>query len=647
MRTIAILLLSSVALEAQVLKPGENLVVDGVPAIPVSVAQKLHRYSESRSAGLLDWHPTKREMLISTRFGQTAQVHHVKMPGGARTQLTFFPERVSGAKYSKDGSFFVFSRDVGGNERYQNYRFDISTGEITLLTDGKSRNSSGLWSHDGKLMAYTSTRKNGTTNDLYIIDPKEPKSDRFVCELGVGWGVSDWSHDGLRLLALEYVSVNESHLWLIDAGTGRKTAFTTRGKEKVAYGGGKFTKDDKSILTTTDKGSEFRRLVRMEIESGKFTVLTGDTHWDVEQFDLSPDQTHVSYIINENGIGRLHVMDLSSMAIVADGTGVPGTITSAEWRPGSLELAIGATSAQSPNDIYSLDIKSRKIERWTESETGGLNTSRFSEPELVKWKSFDEREISGFLYKPAAKFSGKRPVIVIIHGGPEGQARPRYLGSLNYYTQELGVAILYPNIRGSSGFGKTYLQLDNGFKREDSYKDINALFDWIKSRPDLDADRVMVTGGSYGGHMTLAIATYYPDRIRCAVDIVGMSNLRTFLENTESYRRDLRRAEYGDERDPKMRDFMEKTAPLNNVGKISKPLFVIQGLNDPRVPASEAEQMVKALKGGRVPVWYLLAKDEGHGFAKQANREYQDAATVRFVLKYLLEEEVRIKDATE
>jgi dipeptidyl aminopeptidase/acylaminoacyl peptidase len=244
--------------------------------------------------------------------------------------------------------------------------------------------------------------------------------------------------------------------------------------------------------------------------------------------------------------------------------------------------------------------------------------------------------ISGFLLRPPAAFSGKRPVIVNIHGGPESQARPGFLGRNNFYLNELGIAMIYPNIRGSSGYGKTFLKLDNGFKREDSYKDIAALLDWIKAQPDLDGERIMVTGGSYGGHMTLAVAAHYSDKIRCAVDVVGMSNLVTFLENTEDYRRDLRRAEYGDERDPEMREFMEKIAAMNNLDKLNKPLFVIQGKNDPRVPASESEQIVAALKKRGVPVWYLLATDEGHGFAKKKNQDFQFYATVMFIKNYLL-----------
>ena len=312
-------------------------------------------------------------------------------------------------------------------------------------------------------------------------------------------------------------------------------------------------------------------------------------------------------------------------------------ISGLHWHKHDSVFAFNVASARSPSDVYAWSLDAPKVTRWTESEIGGIPASQFVEPKLVTWKSFDGREISGFLYLPdSQKYPGPRPVVVNIHGGPEAQFRPGFLGRNNYIINELGCAMIFPNVRGSAGYGKTFLKLDNGFKREDSYKDIAALLDWIKTQPQLAADRIMVTGGSYGGHMTLAVATYYADRIRCALDVVGISNLRTFLEHTESYRRDLRRVEYGDERDPKMREFMERTAPLNNAQKIIKPLFVVAGANDPRVPKSEADQIVATLKKQGTPVWYLVAKDEGHGFAKKKNADFQFYATVQFIREYLL-----------
>jgi dipeptidyl aminopeptidase/acylaminoacyl peptidase len=306
------------------------------------------------------------------------------------------------------------------------------------------------------------------------------------------------------------------------------------------------------------------------------------------------------------------------------------------WHRNGRELGFAVNNARSAGDCYSVDVASGKLERWTTSESA-VKTDTFPEAELVRWKSFDGKMISGFLYKPpAAKFPGKLPVLVNIHGGPEGQSQPTFVGRANYYLNELGIAVIYPNVRGSTGYGKTFSLLDNGFKREDTYKDINALFDWIGTRPDLDAERIAVTGGSYGGHMTLAVSTFYSNRIRCSVDIVGMSNLVTFLEHTEAYRRDLRRVEYGDEREPKMREFLERIAPMNNIEKIKKPMFVIAGKNDPRVPVSESQQIADALKKQGTPVWLLIAKDEGHGYRKKGNQDFQFYATVEFLREYLL-----------
>lgn len=640
-RVVAVLLavVGVAAAQEGFLVPGDNLVVENIPKVPASLVEKVARYTEFRSATLSDWHPTKREMLISTRFGDTAQVHRVSAPGAARYQLTFFPDGVAGATYDpKAGAFFVFAKGTGGNERFQNYRYDFDTGNVTLLTDGKSRNSRGTWSNAGDRMAFTSTRRNGADADLYTIDPRDPASTKLVLEVkGGGWGPLDWSPGDKKLLVGEYVSINESYPWLLDLASGEKTLLFPRGeKEKVAFSGGSFSKDGKGIYVATDKGSEFQRLAYFDLATKEFTFLTGHINWDVEGFELSPDGKTIAFVTNEDGVSTLRLLDTATGKEKPQPKLPPGTIAGAAWHKNGKDLGVGLVSARSPADVFSLDVTTGQVERWTTSETGGINTAAFAEPELVRWKSFDGRMISGFLYRPPAKFTGKRPVVINIHGGPEAQFQPTFLGRNNYLLNELGVALLFPNVRGSSGYGKTFLTLDNGFQREDSYKDFAALLDWIKTRPDLDADRVMVTGGSYGGHMTLAVATYYPERIRCAVDIVGISNFVTFLENTESYRRDLRRVEYGDERDPKMRAFMEKIAPVKNADKITKPLFVIQGKNDPRVPLIEAEQMVATVKKRGTPVWYLLANDEWHGFAKKKNADYQFYATLLFIQEHLL-----------
>ena len=628
-----------VAQQADLLVPGENLVTQGLPPIPAELAEKASRYTDFRSADLLDWHPTKREILIGTRFADTPQVHRIASPGGDRQQITFFPDRVMGASYHPhQGDYFIFTKDKGGNEFFQFYRYDLANGDSTLLTDGKSRNTGAVWSHAGDRIVYGSTRRNRSDVDFLVLNPADPKTDKILVEnQGGGWSVADWSPDDKQLLVSESISINEGYVWLVDVATGKKTLVTPKGsEEKIAYEPVAFDAQAKGFYTLTDRDSEFMRLAYVDLGTKQHTVLTADIPWDIESARLSFDGKRIALVTNENGISRLHLLDTAMKQHKPVGDLPSGVISHVQWHENNRELGFVVTSARSPADVYSLDTASGTVDRWTTSETGGLNPTTFVEPKLVKWKSFDGREISGFLYNPPAKFLGKRPVIINIHGGPEGQSRPLYLGRNNYFINELGIALLLPNIRGSSGYGKSFLKLDNGFLREDTYKDIGALFDWIKTRDDLDSDRIMVTGGSYGGHMTLAVATRYNDRIRCSLDVVGISNLVTFLERTEGYRRDLRRVEYGDERDPKMREFLERIAPLNHAADIKKPLFVVQGKNDPRVPLSESEQMIETVRRNNTPVWYLMAADEGHGFAKKKNADFQFYATIQFVQNYLL-----------
>ncbi|MEY4566429.1 MAG: peptidase prolyl oligopeptidase active site domain protein [Planctomycetota bacterium] len=617
---------------------GGNLVAEGIPSIPKTLAEDVRKYTEARGASFLDWHPTNTEMLISTRFANSNQVHRVGMPGGARYQLTYFTEPVGAATYEpNDGRYFVFSKDTGGNEFAQLFRFDLAEGRTTLLTDGgRSQNGGVVWSRLKNQIAYMSTRRNGADRDLWLMDPANPDSSRILFELtGGGWGATDWSADDRQILLQESLSINKSYIWLVDVVNGEKRKLLDPETE-VAFSDAKFSADGKSIFTATDWESEFLRLCTIDLASGKIIPLTSDIPWDIEFFEPSPDRSRIVFAANEAGVSRLYLLDAKTLKYVPI-AGLPsGVCSGCRWHADGKKVAVTFSSAKSTSDVYVVDLSATTVTRWTESELGGLQANDLTEPELIRWKSFDDREISGFYYKPqSVKFPGKRPVIINIHGGPEGQSRPIFLGRNNYFINEMGVALIYPNVRGSSGFGKTYLKLDNGIQREDSVRDIGALLDWISQQEDLDASRVMVTGGSYGGYMTLAVATQFDDRIRCSLDVVGISHFGTFLKNTESYRRDLRRVEYGDERDPKIAAFFEKIAPLNNAAKITKPLFIVQGGNDPRVPLSEAEQMRDKVKQNKGEVWYLMATDEGHGFKKKNNADIQFYSTVMFIQRFL------------
>ncbi|MEO1093539.1 MAG: prolyl oligopeptidase family serine peptidase [Cyanobacteria bacterium J06638_28] len=622
-----------------ILTPGDNLSIENIPPIPLSLVEQVDRYTQFRSASLASWHPTRREMLISTRFGDASQVHRLSQPLGARYQLTFFPEAIRRASYQPtEGNYFVFSKDSEGNEFSQTYRYDFATGDVTLLTDGTSRNSRGVWSTAGDRLLYTSTRRTGSDADLYVINPREPDTDQLLATTeGGGWFPTSWSPDDRQAAVIEYISINETYLWLFDTATGERQRLTNNtGEEPVAYLEALFSVDGKGLYVVSDRDSEFLRLGYLDLATQELTVLTDHIPWNIESVDISPDGSLIAFIANENGTSVLHLMD----AATGEEKPLPalpiGIMRSLNWHSNGRDLGFTLVSARSNADVYSLDTANGDLQRWTESETGGLNTNTFAEPELVSWQSFDDRTITGFLYRPPAKFTGKRPVAMYIHGGPEGQFRPVFLGRLNYYLNELGIALLFPNVRGSSGYGKTFLKLDNGFQREDAVKDIGTLLDWIGTQPDLDSDRILVTGSSYGGYMSLAVATNYYDRIRASINVVGISNFVTFLENTKAYRRDLRRVEYGDERDPEMRQFLLDISPLNNADKIQNPMLVVHGANDPRVPLSEAEQLVKTLENSDIPVWYLVANDEGHGFTKKQNIDFQFYTNILFMQEFLL-----------
>jgi dipeptidyl aminopeptidase/acylaminoacyl peptidase len=620
------------------LRPTDNLRVEGVPAIPLELADRVRLYTEARGASVLDWHPSDRSLLISTRFGNSNQVHRVSMPGGSRYQLTFYQEPVGAAEYlPADPSSFLFSRDTGGNEFAQIYRFDTQTGSAVLLSDGgRSQNGGWVWDRTKTKVLYASTRRNGADRDLWLMDPKDPSSHRLVFEVtGGGWSVTDWSPDNQRVLVQETLSVNRSNLFLGDIATGKLEPITDP-NEVVSYDAPRFTRDGTAIWVGSDRDGEFSQLIRIDLATRKSESITSDIAWDVEGFQLSEDRNRIAYSVNRNGISELYVYDVESRRKrkVAD---LPvGVASVGPWHPKRDEFAVTVGSARTASDVYSVDADSLAVSRWTTSELGGIAADSLSEPELIEWKSFDHRVISGFLYAPPSTFTGPRPVIINIHGGPEGQSRPNFLGRNNYFINELGCAILFPNVRGSVGYGKSFTKLDNGLNRLDSVRDIGTLLDWIAQDKRFDPNRIMVTGGSYGGYMTLACAVEYNDRIACALDVVGISHFGTFLKNTESYRRDLRRVEYGDERVPEVADFFERIAPLNNAHKITKPLFVVQGGNDPRVPLSEAEQIVDRVKSNGGSVWYLMASDEGHGFRKKNNADFQFYATILFVEQHLL-----------
>ena len=626
---------------ADLLAPNANLKADGLPPIPAELAAKVAPYTEFKPATAVSWHPQKRELIVARRAGNTTQLHRVAAPGAELVQLTDYAEPVrDGGFWPKAPNVLVFTRDAGGNEQQQIYRLDAGATEPVLLTDAARKNELVGITHarDRVLVESTDLDKTGRredpTVDLTLVDPLDPTKRRKLATLpGTGWGDITFSFDDRRLALVEYKSVNESYVWLMDAANGerRRVLPATATSAPIASADLNFSRDGNGLFLSTDRDGEFRKLAYLDLATGKLDYFGEGGNWDVESIALSPDGRVLAVITNEAGVGVLRLYDATTRKPLPRPTLPTGNVRGLVWHENSRDLAVSVNSAQSPNDAYAIDVRDNVVTRWTQTRVAGLDAASFRNAEPIDWKSFDGRSIGGFIIRPPAKFSGKRPVIVSIHGGPEAQARPGFMGRWNYFIDELGVAILQPNVRGSTGYGKTFVALDNGMKREDSVKDIGALFDWIAAQPDLDASRIIVEGGSYGGYMVLAVATNYADRIAGTIDVVGVANFVSFLENTESYRRDLRRVEYGDERDPAMREFLTRISPVNNASKIKAPLFVVHGRNDPRVPYTEAEQIVAAARKNGVPVWYLLADNEGHGYARKANVDYLFYAMIEFI----------------
>jgi len=627
-----------------------NLIMEDMPAIPADIVASLNRYQNVRSAAFRDWTEDGQGIYVATRFGDVRQIHRVDMPAGARRQITFYDEPIGGVQRQPHGSKLTFTQDAGGSEFSQIFMLDPVDGSTTLLTDGESRNGAVLWDREGRRLAYQSTRRNGASNDVWLMDPDDKESARVVLESpdGTWWGPIEFSASGSKMLVLNYVSIADSRVHLLDLDTGSYQLLA--GGE--AGGGANFpvgfALDDKGYWLTTDRGGEFTQLAWQPDEPGAhIEIVTGDIPWDIGSVAISHDRRRIAFTANENGLSRIYLMDTASRQyrpIKDVPTGIASGLT---FSPDDSRLALTLNTPQTPSDTFVIELGGGPLDygqlvRWTYSEVGGLDTDSFSAPELVEFPTFDTvdgapRQIPAWVYKPAGK--GPFPVVVSIHGGPEGQARPFFSSTYQMWLKNLGVAVVVPNVRGSAGYGKSYLALDNGFKREDSVKDIGALLDWIDTQPDLDSSRVAVFGGSYGGYMVLASSVHYSDRLKATVDIVGISNFVTFLENTQDYRRDLRRAEYGDERDPAMRAHLEKISPLNNVERIDLPMLVVQGENDPRVPVTEAQQMVTALRKQGLTVWYMNALNEGHGYRKKENRDIYQQAVVLFLQQYLVGEE--------
>lgn len=617
-----------------------NLILEDIPAIPNSIKEDLSKFQNVRSAAFRGFNNQNEGLFISTRFGNVSQLHLVKSPGAARNQITYFQEPIGSVAMHPTQSSIAFTMDRGGSEYSQIYLLDPKSASTQMLTDGVSRNGGPLWSNSGDRIAFQSTKRNGSSNDVWVMSIDDPQNTKLILESpdGSWWGAVDWTEDDDKVLIQNYISIANSKAYIVDLNTQKKTLLLGKKDAPSVNSALAFDKDDKGIFFITNQYGEFNQLAYYNIATSEVTVISKEISWDVDGFSISEDSKKAAFVVNENGYSSLYLLNPKSFAFKKV-TSLPiGLIGSMQFSKDNRSLGLTLNTYQSPSDTYVLDLQYSslrygKLTRWTYSEVGGLDTSKFVEPELIHYESFDGRKIPAFIY--AKKTGSPQPVIISIHGGPEGQARPSFSSTYQLWMANLGAAVITPNVRGSDGYGKEYLSLDNGFKREDSVKDIGALLDWIETQPHLDSSRVAVYGGSYGGYMVLASAVHYSDRLKAAVDIVGISNFVTFLKNTKDYRRDLRRVEYGDERDPDMETFLQNISPNNNVDQIQVPMFVVQGENDPRVPVTEAEQVVKSLRNNGKKVWYMNALNEGHGYRKKENRDIYQQAVILFLKENL------------
>jgi len=628
--------------------PPPALHLQGLPQVPRSVADTAQRYTEFAGHTLSDWHPQRREMLVRHRAqgANVNQLWRVAAPLAEPELLMAGDEPVGdGTMAPRSGAFVVFERAQGGNEVYQLYRLDLPSRQVTLLSDPDYRHNFGLWLNNDEVMISTAVpidrtasggKRSSVNTSLWRTNPLQPDQRRLLVELpGTGWEPGAISKDDRQLALLRYVSANESQVWVMDMASGqRRQALPAPGKQAAMSSQVPlaFSPDGQTLYVLTDQTGEFLSLAALNLASGQLKMLPTGLPWDVDGASLSPDGKLMALRINVDGRDELRLMDLATGQLVPTGALPAGSVSQVQFHRNWPDLAFTVSNAQGPAQVYTLDLGTGRVEPWTRARLHpALDRAALTEQQIVRWTSFDGRTISGLLTRPPARFTGKRPVLINIHGGPEAQAKIGFGGRTNHLIQELGLAVIQPNVRGSSGYGKTFLALDNGRLREDSVKDIGALLDWIATQPDLDPTRVVVAGGSYGGYMSLAVATHYAQRIAGSIDVVGISHFVTFLENTETYRRDLRRVEYGDERDPAMRALLHEISPLTQAHRITRPLFVVQGKNDPRVPVTEAEQIVAKARANGTPVWYMRAENEGHGFARQENADYQFYATVMFL----------------
>ncbi|GHO51575.1 alpha/beta hydrolase family protein [Ktedonobacter robiniae] len=584
------------------------------------------RYLNVRSSTGASFSPDGQHISFLTNITGVAEVWSVSIdqpnlqePAWPQ-QLTFRGERVSSATFAPHADTLLVSGDIGGNERAQLFLLSADGSEFRALTEKPEvMHSFGGWSPDGERIVYSSNERDARFFDVYEMQVNTGESRLLLEQDGSNMPVR-YSPDGKHVLVRRVESLSRNSLILIDVDSGEARDLTPDLGEGAALHATPFwSADRKGLYLLCNRERDFLSLAYLDLATTELRYLS-DIPWDVEALAVTRDGASLAMVINEDGISRLELFDVAQgwepRHVLLAPTFPKSVVLDLAWSQDGAKLAITLSGADEPTDIWIWDMAGGHIQRATLSSTGGIPRASFVAPAVVRYPSFDERDIPAFLYQPAGA-QKNLPVVISVHGGPESQERP-WFNPIYQYLVARGYAVLAPNVRGSTGYGYTYQSLDDVRKRMDSVADLKAAVEWLRESGIADPERIAVYGGSYGGFMVLAAVTTYPDLWAAAVDIVGIANFVTFLENTGPWRRKWREAEYGSlEQD---RAFLEQISPIHAVDKITAPLFVVHGANDPRVPLGEAEQVVNALRQRNVPVEYLVFADEGHGLIKRDNR---------------------------
>lgn len=527
------------------------------------------------------------------------------------TQLTDYADYIAGAVFSPTENIVIFGKAEGGNEKTQLFLLDITTKEVTpLTTNTEVKYGFDGFSTNGKKILLSSNERNGTDLDIFIMDLATKESTVVFAEGGYCTGKGFSSNDNYVIISKFDSNVNND-LYLVDLKTNKSTQITNHDVETV-YDGPQWLGDESGFFVTTNLDKDFLGIAFYELKTNQFSYkVTPD--WDVDEFILSKDDTKLGYIVNEDGYNRLYLVSTKDFTEILPAPFTNGLFTSISFDQSAHNLSFGFLSAVKPRNVYVWDLKNNITTKFGNSSCP-IPEETFVEPALIRYKSFDGLEISAFLY--TTKENNNAPAVVSIHGGPESQYQPIF-SALTQFLIYNGYVVITPNVRGSSGYGKHFLSLDNIEKRLDSVKDIEYLVKHLNESQLVNPEKIAVMGGSYGGFMVLACMCFYPELFVAGVDIVGIANLVTFLENTAPHRRALRESEYGYlDQD---RKFLESISPINHIEKIIAPLMVIHGANDPRVPLNEAHQVKDKLKKLGRKVELLVYEDEGHGLGKLKN----------------------------